>query len=241
MLKSLPVLGLATLALTLGACTADSGDTGEDAAATSSSAAPKPPAVASEVILSSADAPAGYTYSDVAEVLAEGEGQEGHEDVIAILSELSGDNITSPAHCGALLPTAVDLLAQIEEEPQASAASEFADAEGNVISVLATTSDSWERTPANLDECTTFTRNASNLGADLEIVYQAQPLPLEIQGADSSIAASIESNQDVAEPVENSISATVDGVYVQVHSSQAVDQQLLADMTQAQVDKIRNR
>ncbi|EFV90377.1 hypothetical protein ES5_16366 [Dietzia cinnamea P4] len=48
-------------------------------------------------------------------------------------------------------------------------------------------------------------------------------------------------DQDVAEPAQSTYSATADGVYFQIYTSQALDDQLLADMARAQVDKIRNR
>lgn len=75
----------------------------------------------------------------------------------------------------------------------------------------------------------------------MEIVYHAQPIVIEVDGAETSTAARIVSNQDVAEPAQSTVSATVDGVYFQIHTSQAIDEQLLTDMTQAQIDKIRNR
>ncbi|MBB1022021.1 hypothetical protein G6030_12095 [Dietzia sp. E1] len=221
-----------------GACSSDSGADSQDASSDSAVAAP---AVAGDVVLNEADAPAGYTYSDVAEVLEEGEGDENYEDVIAVLAEISGTNTTEPARCGALLPTAVDMLTHIQQDPQASAATEFADAEGNVISVFATTGGTWERVPENLDECATFTRAATDPALHLQIVYRAEPLAIEVDGAESATAARIVSDQDVAEPAQSTYSATVDGVYFQIHTSQALDDQLLADMARAQVDKIRNR
>jgi len=196
--------------------------------------------VAGDVVLSEADAPAGYTYSDVAEVLEEGEGDENYDDVIAVLAEISGTNTTEPARCGALLPTAVDMLTHIQQDPEVSAATEFADAEGNVISVFATTSESIERAPG-LDECATFTRAATDPALDLQIVYRTEPIAIEVDGAESATAARIVSDQDVAEPAQSTYSGTVDGVYFQIYTSQALDDQLLTDIAQAQVDKIRNR
>lgn len=192
-------------------------------------------------MLAEADAPAGYTYSDVAEVLTAGEGREDHEDVLAMLAEISGTNTTEPAQCSALLPTAVDMLTHIQQDPQASAATEFSDAEGNVISVFATTSESIERAPVDLAECATFTRTATDPAVDLQVVYRAEPIAVEVDGAESATAARIVSDQDVAEPAQSTFSGTADGVYFQIHTSQALDDQLLTDMAQAQIDKIRNR
>lgn len=87
----------------------------------------------------------------------------------------------------------------------------------------------------------TFTRAATDPALHLQIVYRAEPLAIEVDGAESATAARIVSDQDVAEPAQSTYSATVDGVYFQIHTSQALDDQLLADMARAQVDKIRNR
>lgn len=242
-MKPLSVLALATAGLlALSACSSDaqdsSADDAPDAAPGTVAAAP---AVASEVVLTAAEAPAGYEYSDVMEVLTAGEGEENYDDVIAVLAEISGTNTTEPAQCGALIPTAVDVLTLIQQDPQASAATEFADDQGNVISVFATTSDAVDRVPENLDECATFTRAATDPAVDLQIVYQAEPISIDVDGAEISTAARIVSDQDVAEPAQSTFSATVDGVYFQIYTSQALDDQMLTDMAQAQIDKIRNR
>lgn len=243
MTKSLSAFVLATAGLlTLGACSADSQDSPAGAAGDlTSSTVAATPAVASEVVLTEAEAPTGYEYSDVMEVLKAGEGEENYEDVIAVLAEISGTNATEPAQCGSLIPTAVDVLTHIQQDPQASAATEFADAEGNVISVFATTSDSFDRVPENLDECATFARSATDPAVDLQIVYEAEPISIEVEGAEMATAARIVSDQDVAEPAQSTFSATVDGVYFQIYTSQAINDQLLTDMAQTQVDKIRNR
>lgn len=237
------VLALAAAGLlALGACSSDTGDESTSTATDSSSASvPATPAVASEVVLGAADAPAGYEYSDVAEVLADGQSDENFEDVIAVLAEISGTNTTEPAQCGALLPTAVDLLTHIHQDPQATAASEFSDAEGNVITVFATTSESIERAPTDLAECATFTRAANDPGVDLAITYRTESIAVEVDGAEAQSAARIVSDQDVAEPAQSTYSATVDGVYFQIHTSQALDDHQLTDMARAQADKIRNR
>lgn len=240
--KSLPVLALAAAGLlSLGACSSESGDAVDTSGDSPSSATAATPAVASEVVLSEAEAPVGYEYSDVAEVLLQGQGDEDYQDVIAVLAEISGTNSTEPAQCGALIPTAVDILTLIEQDPQATAGTEFADAEGNVISVFATTNESVERAPADLTECATFTRTATDPAVDLQIVYRAEPVAVEVNGADTQSAARIVSDQDVAEPAQSTFSGTVDGVYFQIYTSQALGDQQLTDMAQAQVDKIRHR
>lgn len=242
MLKSLPVLAMATAGiLALGACSSGSDDSTSESSNETAAPVALSPAVASEVVLTEAEAPAGYEYSDVAEVLTEGQGEENYEDVIAVLAEISGTNTTDPAQCGALIPTAVDVLTHIQQDPEASAATEFADAEGNVISVFATTSDSFEQVPENLEECATFSRTATDPSVDLQIVYQAEPIDIAVDGAETPVAVRVVSDQDVAEPAQSTFSATVDGVYFQIYTSQALDDQMLADMAQAQVDKIRNR
>jgi len=240
--KPLSALALATAGLlVLGACSSESGDAAEPSNESTTSSVAATPAVASEVVLTEAEAPAGYEYSDVAEVLLEGAEQENHEDVLAVLAEISGTNTTEPAQCSALLPTAVDMLTHIQQDPQATAATEFSDAEGNVISVFATTSEAIERAPADLAECATFTRAATDPALDLQIVYRTEPLAIEVDGAETQTAARIVSDQDVAEPAQSTFSGTVDGVYFQIYTSQALDDQLLTDIAQAQVDKIRNR
>ena len=242
MTKPFSTLALAAAGLlALGACSSGSGGSEADSSSQTPASSAAAPAVAADVVLAEADAPAGYTYSDVAEVLTAGEGREDHEDVLAVLAEISGTNTTEPARCSALLPTAVDMLTHIQQDPQASAATEFSDAQGNVISVFATTSESIERAPADPAECATFTRTATDPAVDLQVAYRAEPIAIEVDGAESSTAARIVSDQDVAEPAQSTFSGTVDGVYFQIHASQALDDQLLTDMAQAQIDKIRNR
>ncbi|MGP6173306.1 hypothetical protein [Corynebacterium sp. A21] len=197
------------------------------------------PAVASEVILAEADSPTGYLYSDVAEVLASG--AEDDADVIAVLTETSSGTTTEPAQCGALLPTAVDILVQLDQEPNATASSEFAAADGTVISVFATTSATTPRVPGDLGECANFVRSSAYEGSELLLPYETQPLDLKVEGIEEVTAARVQSAENPSEPANTVLAGEVDGVYFYLTAPATVDDQLIVDLAGAQVDKITHR
>lgn len=210
------------------------------AAAPDDKAAPAAPAVPAEVIVAAEDAPAGFAYADLGATLEEGD-PEANAELLAMMAEMTGATVTTPAHCAGLLPTAVDILTHIGQDPATTAGTDFTDAEGNAVTVMATTAAEVTRAPAELTECATFTRGSAVEGIDLALTYRAQPMEVEVPGADAVTAARVQLAQGSVAEETTVITGDVDGVYVYLTGPATLGDQVLTDLARAQVAKITGR
>ncbi|HET8992973.1 MAG TPA: hypothetical protein VFN32_04190 [Rhodococcus sp. (in: high G+C Gram-positive bacteria)] len=232
------VAGLACLTVcVLSACGTDSGSAETDATSTPSAAV-----VPSEVVLSDPDAPAGYIHTDVADTLDSDVGEVSNDEVIAMFTEISGSTVTDPAECGVLVPTAVDTVLRLNEDRAGTAVSEYTsdgtDGSDSAITIMVTTSDTGPRAPENLDGCASFTRTSSSGDTEASVTYRVSPLDLDVEGADTLIAARAEADQGGAAESTTLVAGTVDGVYFQINATGPVDDQLVSDLAELQIGKI---
>ena len=197
-------------------------------------------AVPAEVILAADDAPAGFTHTDLGATLAAGD-PEANAELLAMMAELTGATVTAPAHCAGLLPTAVDILTHIGQDPATTAGTDFTDAEGTAITAMATTDAGLTRAPGDLSDCATFTRESAVEGVDLTLTYHAQPMDLELPGADAVTAARVQLADDAVVEESTVIAGDVDGVYFYLTAPATLDDQVLIDLAGAQVEKIAGR
>lgn len=103
---------------------------------------------------------------------------------------------------------------------------------------MVTTSDTGPRAPENLDGCASFTRTSSSGDTEASVTYRVSPLDLDVEGADTLIAARAEADQGGAAESTTLVAGTVDGVYFQINATGPVDDQLVSDLAELQIGKI---
>ncbi|PXY11026.1 hypothetical protein [Corynebacterium striatum] len=113
-------------------------------------AAPKPPVDAHKHILVAEDAPEGYEYSNINELVST-EDQGLTEDLVSSDSEKT----TTPEQCAPLATSAMDFIAKIYKNPDTFSAADFSAGDINATVSLSTNPETLPF-PADLAECASF-------------------------------------------------------------------------------------
>lgn len=197
-------------------------------------AAPKPPVDAHKHILVAEDAPEGYEYSNINELVST-EDQGLTEDLVSSDSEKT----TTPEQCAPLATSAMDFIAKIYKNPDTFSAADFSAGDINATVSLSTNPETLPF-PADLAECASFSNDVSGIVSD----YSTTPLDMQIEGAENLQAAKVTienaGNPLVGEPGESEFvaHALVDDAVVSVSSH---DEQALRQLMKKQVNKVANR
>lgn len=238
----------ATAMVGLSACGTETNDTAE-----SITQEPATPAVPAEVVLGQEDAPADYTFSDIGAFLenqaAAGEGSQAAFDELYVTQE---GTTTQPEQCAPLAPTAVTTLLTLHEHPADAAAVDYVSPDNaTVITVLVTTEASEAAPTVDLEQCAEFTRSTQVADSDISVTYDAEPREVSLDGAEDVTAAHLTTTAvsinggdfapPTAEESELTLTGTTDGIRFQVHATGPGDEQVLDELAQTQVDKIRSR
>lgn len=217
---------------------------GDQPTATAVASVNTAPVVVGEVVVAEAESPAGFSYEDVGAILAESGPEGDDEDVLGVLSGITGNMVTEPPQCAPLIPTAIEILTRLAEDPEHNAASEYASADGEaVISVVVTTGET-HRAPQEVADCATITRTMGMDDFQTTITYAATPREVDIAGADtitSAHVASTDSEFESAAVDAVMVAGAVGDAYFHINADGPVDEAVIDDLARAQVDKISNR
>ncbi|AGP30140.1 hypothetical protein [Corynebacterium terpenotabidum] len=228
-LAALGALGALGLTVTLAACGGDDGED-EDFVDTSSIAS---------LLLTSEDAPSGYSWNSVAEVL-EGAGDDLGQQLDASAASVT----TSPENCAALVPTADDLLAEIYDHSDTVGAIEFLpDDEDDpaVIDAVVSIADDGDTAllaggDLDVDQCGEFTRTY----ADGSVTnYRANAQKASIAATDDTTVITVLSDSATeGEEITSTVTGTVDGVHFRITAVGVTDTDVVTSLAEAQVARI---
>jgi hypothetical protein len=241
--RTCAALAAAGLLLGVAACSSDdSGSTGGTDNAgggdTSGSAVSDNPA---DMMLTDSDTPAGYEWNNVADVF-----EDGSEETAEELRNIAGATRTDPELCSALAPRAVNILATLQDNPDTAAAVEFLPQEENdpgVINAMISTDpeNTGMALPEDLSECASFTQG-SDLDPDSPVVnYQTEVSDANVVGAEDVHVITVVSDAD-SQSGDNPASVVVgrvDDVVFRVNASGVEEPNILLDLVDRQVDRIR--
>ncbi|MGV0870373.1 hypothetical protein [Corynebacterium kalidii] len=241
--RTCAALTAAGLLLGVAACSSDdSGSTGGTDNAgggdTSGSAVSDNPA---DMMLTDSDTPAGYEWNNVADVF-----EDGSEETAEELRNIAGATRTDPELCSALAPRAVNILATLQDNPDTAAAVEFLPQEENdpgVINAMISTDpeNTGMALPEELSECASFTQG-SDLDPDSPVVnYQTEVSDANVVGAEDVHVITVVSDAD-SQSGDNPASVVVgrvDDVVFRVNASGVEEPNILLDLVDRQVDRIR--
>ncbi|MGJ0184839.1 hypothetical protein [Corynebacterium glyciniphilum] len=227
---------LAAVGLLVSAVACSSNDS--DGADGSGDATSKDP---SEMMLTDSDTPAGWEWGDASEAFG-----EGNEEDMSDLLESANAVITEPEACAAIAPSAVSMLAALYDNPDTTAAAGFlpqADSDGGEVNAMISTDPekAGMALPDDLSECETFTQHSELEPERPAVNFQADSSDAEIIGAEDVHVITVVSDSD-SQGGDNPVSVVVgnvDGVAFRVDASGIDEPQILMDLADRQVDRIR--
>jgi len=125
------------------------------------------PSAVAPMLLTNDDAPQGYSWNSVADILTDEDGGLGNQ-----LDAAANENKTEPASCSALAPTADSIIGELYENRESAAAVEFlpTDADDSqdpsVIDAVVSTANQGDTVDiatgvVSADDCSQFTRTGS--------------------------------------------------------------------------------
>lgn len=193
------------------------------------------------MMLTDSDTPAGWEWSDASETL-----DEGDEGDMKELLESADAVVTEPRQCASIAPTVVSMLAVLHDNPETTAAAGFLPQDGtDPGAVNAIVSTDPENTgmamPDDFADCETFTQNSELDPKRPEVTLHAEVADAEIVGAEDVHVITVVRDGD-AQGGDNPMSVvvgTVDGVAFRVDASGIDEPQILMDLADRQVDRIR--
>lgn len=216
----------------------DSGDAGQTDSADSGGAVSDNPA---DMILTDSDTPAGYEWNNVADVL-----EDGEDDTADQLRSIAEATLTDPEQCGALAPRAVSILATLQDNQDTAAAVEFLpqdESDPAVINAMISTDpeNTGMALPDDLSECSSFTQSSEMDPDSPAVNFETDVTDAEVLGAEDVHVITVVNDAD-SQSGDNPASVvvgTVDGVAFRVNASGIEEPQLLLDLVDRQVDRIR--
>ncbi|WP_291477647.1 hypothetical protein [Corynebacterium sp.] len=244
--RTCAALTAAGLLLGVAACSSDGTDSTESSdnagsagnGDTSGSAVSDNPA---DMMLTDSDTPAGYEWNNVADVL-----EDGSDDTAEELRNIAGSTRTDPEQCSALAPRAVSILATLQDNRDTAAAVEFLPQDENdpgVINAMISTDpeNTGMALPEDLSECASFTQG-SDLDPDSPVVnYETEVSDAEVVGAEDVHVITVVNDSDSpsGDNPASVVVGRVDNVVFRVNASGVEEPQLLLDLVDRQVDRIR--
>lgn len=240
------LLASSSVALVSACGATDSGDSvvGQSTSTVAVSPVNTTPVIPADVVVSEAEAPEGFTHDDVGAILAESGPEGDTAEVLGVLTGITKDMVTEPPQCAPLVPTAVEVLTRLVDDPENTAATEYASADGSsVISVLVTTGEA-HRAPEEVAECASITRTIGVDDFEETMIYEATPREAVLEGTDTVTSAHVVSTDSAFESAAVDavmIAGTVGDAYFHINADGPVEEQILDALARAQVDKIHNR
>jgi hypothetical protein len=218
-------LGVATLtALALTAC-------GSDEPTDTSGIAP--------MLLTEEDAPEGYTWNSVAEVLT-----DAGDDLGQQLDAAMAGVTTEPESCAALVPSSDSIIAELYDHQDAADAVEFLPVDENdpaVIDAIVSTADSGDTADLasgeiDAEDCSDFTRTDSS---GTETAFHATSQKASVADTDDTFVITVLSDSATpGEELVTTVIGTVDDVHFRVTAAGVTDVEVLTELAEKQVAQI---
>jgi hypothetical protein len=218
-------LGVATLtALALTAC-------GSDEPTDTSDIAP--------MLLTEEDAPEGYTWNSVAEVLT-----DAGDDLGQQLDAAMAGVTTEPESCAALVPSSDSIIAELYDHQDAADAVEFLPVDENdpaVIDAIVSTADSGDTADLasgeiDAEACSDFTRTDSS---GTETTFHATSQKASVADTDDTFVITVLSDSATpGEELVTTVIGTVDDVHFRVTAAGVTDVEVLTELAEKQVAQI---
>jgi hypothetical protein len=218
-------LGVATLtALALTAC-------GSDEPTDTSDIAP--------MLLTEEDAPEGYTWNSVAEVLT-----DAGDDLGQQLDAAMAGVTTEPESCAALVPSSDSIIAELYDHQDAADAVEFLPVDENdpaVIDAIVSTADSGDTADLasgeiDAEDCSDFTRTDSS---GTETTFHATSQKASVADTDDTFVIIVLSDSATpGEELVTTVIGTVDDVHFRVTAAGVTDVEVLTELAEKQVAQI---
>lgn len=218
-------LGVATLtALALTAC-------GSDEPTDTSDIAP--------MLLTEEDAPEGYTWNSVAEVLT-----DAGDDLGQQLDAAMAGVTTEPESCAALVPSSDSIIAELYDHQDAADAVEFLPVDENdpaVIDAIVSTADSGDTADLasgeiDAEDCSDFTRTDSS---GTETTFHATSQKASVADTDDTFVITVLSDSATpGEELVTTVIGTVGDVHFRVTAAGVTDVEVLTELAEKQVAQI---
>lgn len=218
-------LGVATLtALALTAC-------GSDEPTDTSDIAP--------MLLTEEDAPEGYTWNSVAEVLT-----DAGDDLGQQLDAAMAGVTTEPESCAALVPSSDSIIAELYDHQDAADAVEFLPVDENdpaVIDAIVSTADSGDTADLasgeiDAEDCSDFTRTDSS---GTETTFHATSQKASVADTDDTFVITVLSDSATpGEELVTTVIGTVDDVHFRITAAGVTDVEVLTELAEKQVAQI---
>lgn len=226
-MRRIPAAAAVSLAvLLLTACGGDDGDPAD-----TSAVAPMP--------LVSGDAPAGFSWNSVAEVL-----EDAGDDLGNQLDAAAAGVTTEPESCAVLVPTSDSIIAELYDHRDTTGAVEFLPEDSNdpaVIDAVVSTAEDGDTAALatgkiSADDCGDFTRTRSD-GSDTHFRASAEKASVAATD-DTTVITVLSDSATPGEELVTTVAGTVDGVHFRVTASGVTDLELLTDLAERQVAQI---
>jgi hypothetical protein len=228
--RTCAALTAAGLLVSAAACTSGDGD-GTDATS-------KDPA---DMMLTDSDTPAGWEWSDASEAL-----DEGDEGDMTELLESADAVVTDPEQCASIAPSVVSMLAVLHGNPETTAAAGFLPQDSTdpgVVNAMVSTDpvNTGMAMPDDFADCKSFTQRSELDPEQPVVTLHAEVTDAEIVGAEDVHAITVvrDSESQSGDNPMSVIVGTVDGVAFRVDASGIDEPQILMDLADRQVDRIR--
>lgn len=191
------------------------------------------------MLLTDGDAPEGYTWNSVAEVLEDPDGTLGQQIDASVASVA-----TDPASCAALVPTSDSIIAELFTHRDTADAVEFLPADDNdpaVIDAVVSTAEDGDTADlasgaVDTGVCGEFTRTGSDGGVTH---YRANAQKASVASTDDTTVITVLSDSTTpGEDLVTTVVGTVDGVHFRVTAAGVTDVDLLTTLAEKQVAQI---
>lgn len=213
----------AAAALALGAC-------GSDQPTDTSEVAP--------MLLAEEDAPAGYTWNSVSEVLTDA------DDLGQQLDAAMAGVTTEPEFCAALVPSSDSIIAELYDHQGAVDAVEFLPDDENdpaVIDAIVSTADAGDTADlasgeTDAGDCGDFTRTDSS---GTETTFHATVQKASVaETDDTSVITVLSDSATPGEELVTTVVGTVEDVHFRVTAAGVTDVEVLTELAEKQVSQI---
>lgn len=191
------------------------------------------------MLLTDDDAPAGYSWNSVADVLA-----DAGDDLGQQLDADAAATTTDPASCAALVPTSTSIFGELYDHRDTVGAVEFLPDDRNdpaVIDAVVSTADDGDTAglasgKVSVDGCGQFSRTGSD-GAVTHYRASSQSASNAV-AQDMRVVTVLSDSTDPGENLVTTVTGSVDGVHFRVTAAGTTDPDLLTELAETQVNRI---
>jgi len=185
------------------------------------------------MLLAEEDAPAGYTWNSVSEVLT-----DSGDDLGQQLDAAMAGVTTEPESCAALVPSSDSIIAELYDHQDAVDAVEFLPDDENdpaVIDAIVSTAD-LASGEIDAGDCGDFTRTDSS---GTETTFHATVQKASVADTDdTSVITVLSDSATPGEELVTTVVGTVDDVHFRVTAAGVTDVVLLTELAEKQVAQI---